>query len=208
MAAEPIDPVQLRRVLAGHFDEGELRTLCFDLGLEYDAIPGRDTAEKARELVAAMRRRNRLAELVDAVRRERAGLPWEEWLAAARAHPAGWPAEEPGQQAPPAGEEAARAGRDYAHGHSESGPVTIVMGGSRVDQSRNVHLDRGAGRPPLARIVAGVLVAALLGLLSNLLAGYLAETYGWLDRPAGLVVALIVFALALAAEMALLFRRG
>ena len=36
--------VKLRQILDARFDEGELRTLCFDLGVDYDGLPGEGTA--------------------------------------------------------------------------------------------------------------------------------------------------------------------
>ena len=56
---------ELRENLVAHFNEGELRTLCFDLGVNYDVLPGRGTADKARELLAYLDQRGRVAELVE-----------------------------------------------------------------------------------------------------------------------------------------------
>jgi hypothetical protein len=55
---------RLRQILAERFDEGELRTLCFDLGIEYDDLPGKGRADKARELVAYLERRDRIPDLI------------------------------------------------------------------------------------------------------------------------------------------------
>jgi hypothetical protein len=41
---------RLRHILYERFSESDLRTLCFDLGLEYNGLPGDGTANKAREL--------------------------------------------------------------------------------------------------------------------------------------------------------------
>ena len=71
----PLSTVDLHRALARLFDEEELRTLCFGLGgVEYDHLRGEGQAAKARELVKFMERRDRLAELEAAVRRERPQL--------------------------------------------------------------------------------------------------------------------------------------
>ena len=48
---------QLRRNVAEHFNESELRTLCFDLEVDYDELAGRAKSEKAAELVAHLERR-------------------------------------------------------------------------------------------------------------------------------------------------------
>lgn len=72
--ATSLAPVDLRRVLTRLFDEEELRTLCFDLGVDYDGLRGEGKAARARELVALAERTGRLAELEAAVRRERPAL--------------------------------------------------------------------------------------------------------------------------------------
>jgi tetratricopeptide (TPR) repeat protein len=61
----------LRQILSERFDAGELRTLCFDLGVDYDSLPGRGKANKARELVAYLERRQRISELIELGKRQR-----------------------------------------------------------------------------------------------------------------------------------------
>lgn len=61
----------LRSVLIERFSEAELRNLCFELGVDYDVLPGPSKAEKARELVSYHDRRARISELVDQVLRLR-----------------------------------------------------------------------------------------------------------------------------------------
>lgn len=51
---------QLYQLLIGHFDLEELRTLCFDLGVEYDDLRGEGRSAKSRELVRLMQRRGQL----------------------------------------------------------------------------------------------------------------------------------------------------
>jgi formylglycine-generating enzyme required for sulfatase activity/energy-coupling factor transporter ATP-binding protein EcfA2 len=48
---------QLREVLVTYFSESELRTLAFELGINYDALPGRGTNEKAIEIILYCERR-------------------------------------------------------------------------------------------------------------------------------------------------------
>jgi hypothetical protein len=67
---------RLRQVLAERFDEGELRTLCFDLGIEYDDLPGKGRADKARELVAYLERRDRIPDLIEIGERIRPDVSW------------------------------------------------------------------------------------------------------------------------------------
>jgi len=56
----------LRHLLNKWFDLEELRTLCFDLGVDYDSLRGEGKAAKARELVAYCQRHN----LIDRLRAE------------------------------------------------------------------------------------------------------------------------------------------
>ncbi len=62
---------QLRQILATRFDDGELHTLSFDLGVDYDSLPGAGKADKAREIVDYFNRRNRIPDLVEAVKKQR-----------------------------------------------------------------------------------------------------------------------------------------
>jgi hypothetical protein len=55
---------KLRQLLAERFSQEELRTLFFDLNVEYDDLPGRTRVDKARELVAHLQRRRRVDNLL------------------------------------------------------------------------------------------------------------------------------------------------
>jgi hypothetical protein len=68
---------RLREILDARFDREELRTLCFDLGLNYDDLPGEGRAAKARELVARMHQLNRIADLIKVGARMRSDVAWE-----------------------------------------------------------------------------------------------------------------------------------
>jgi len=68
---------QLRQTLERHFNEGELRTFCTDLGVDYDSLPGDGTADKARELVLYLERRGLIAELVEQGKELRPHVSWE-----------------------------------------------------------------------------------------------------------------------------------
>ena len=70
-ASEPNYLTQLRQLLTDHFDVEELRTLCFDRGMEYDDLGGEGRADKARELVAYSDRHGRIPELVDKISKQR-----------------------------------------------------------------------------------------------------------------------------------------
>jgi tetratricopeptide (TPR) repeat protein len=67
-----------RQTLLDAFTEEELRTLCSDLNVEYDHLPGYGMEAKARELVEYLRRTGRAAELVEACRRARPAVEWPE----------------------------------------------------------------------------------------------------------------------------------
>jgi DNA repair exonuclease SbcCD ATPase subunit len=73
-----MERTKLRQILVDYFSAGELRTLCFDLDVDYASLPGEGTANKARELVAYARRHGRLPELEDMLRRLRPRAPWGE----------------------------------------------------------------------------------------------------------------------------------
>jgi hypothetical protein len=70
--------IELRRILTTRFSDGELRTLCFDLGIDYAALPGEGKADKARELVAYFERRDRILELIDIGKRVRPDISWND----------------------------------------------------------------------------------------------------------------------------------
>jgi tetratricopeptide (TPR) repeat protein/LysM repeat protein len=75
-AASEASPQQLTRILIDHFDEQELRTLCFDLGVDYHVLPGKRRKDKARELVEFSERRDRIPDLIWAIRRMRPDVDW------------------------------------------------------------------------------------------------------------------------------------
>lgn len=66
----------LRDILTTYFNESELRDLCFDLNIDYDNIPGRGKADKARELIVYAQRHNILDELLLAGQRLRPSVNW------------------------------------------------------------------------------------------------------------------------------------
>ena len=68
----------LRQTLTTRFNEEELRTLCFELAVDYDDLPGRGKAAHARELIVYLERRGRISELIEAGRRLRPDIAWEE----------------------------------------------------------------------------------------------------------------------------------
>jgi hypothetical protein len=69
---------QLREQIIASFSDGELRTLCCDLGADYEDLPGEGRADKARELVAYMQRRGRVPEIASLCAEWRPHLAWIE----------------------------------------------------------------------------------------------------------------------------------
>lgn len=58
------DAAQLHQFIVDYFNLDELKTLCFNLGVEYDDLGGDGRSGKARELVLSMQRQLRLDHLV------------------------------------------------------------------------------------------------------------------------------------------------
>ena len=67
---------QLRQKLVTTFNVSELRTLCFDLGVDYEDIPGAAKEEMARELVAYFERNGRIPDLIQYCRSKRPHVAW------------------------------------------------------------------------------------------------------------------------------------
>jgi len=65
---------RLRQLIVDYFSDDELRTLCFGLRLNYDALPAMGTHGKAREVILALGKQSRLPELVAYVRQVRPNL--------------------------------------------------------------------------------------------------------------------------------------
>jgi Effector-associated domain 7 len=66
----------LRLKIVEHFDDEELRTLCFDVGVDYDNLRGQGKEAKARELIDYMQRQGRLSDVIQACRKARPRVDW------------------------------------------------------------------------------------------------------------------------------------
>ena len=75
-----ISPEELRKKLVDRLNEQELRDLCFDLRVDYEALPAEGKAGKARELVSYLERRGRIPELIKKCSALRPDVSWEEVL--------------------------------------------------------------------------------------------------------------------------------
>lgn len=62
---------ELAKDIERRFSAEELDTLAFDVGIRPDSLPGETLPERARQLVMALDRRNRLSTLVAEVKRQR-----------------------------------------------------------------------------------------------------------------------------------------
>jgi hypothetical protein len=69
--------IQLHQTLSKRFDEEELRTLCFYMGIDYDDLRGEGKAAKARELLAYLDRHDEIPKLVEAVKELHPAASWE-----------------------------------------------------------------------------------------------------------------------------------
>ena len=70
-ADAPAHASALRRILVERFSLEELRTLCFDLSIDYDALGGEGKEARARELIAHLQRRSQLDQLTNYIRQHR-----------------------------------------------------------------------------------------------------------------------------------------
>jgi len=70
--------IRLHQTLDTRFDQEELRTLCFQLDVDYESLPAEGKANKARELVKYFERRDAIPQLVRAGRRLRPDVPWQQ----------------------------------------------------------------------------------------------------------------------------------
>ena len=63
-------------LVSRHFNLEELRTLSFDLGVNPDELGGQGLSGVARELILYLQRRDRLPDLLAALRAERPSVAW------------------------------------------------------------------------------------------------------------------------------------
>ncbi len=69
--------IQLRLNMEKYFDEGELRTLCFDLDFDYDNLEGGTKQGKTREFVFWAERTGKVEALLKLCREERPYVSWD-----------------------------------------------------------------------------------------------------------------------------------
>ncbi len=71
-------PSRLRELIDRCFDDSELRNLCFDLHIDYDALPGETKSDKCRELTAHCQRHERIPDLIAELKQQRKNVSWDE----------------------------------------------------------------------------------------------------------------------------------
>jgi WD40 repeat protein len=69
--------VRLHSNITRHFDDEELRTLCFNIKVDYESLRGEGKGAKARELVALAGRNGEIPKLIAECRRQRPKMTWE-----------------------------------------------------------------------------------------------------------------------------------
>jgi len=70
---------KLSQLLTQHFTLSEIRTLCFDLGINFDALPGESKPDKARALVSSFSRPpHSLDEFIQACSQMYSDIPWND----------------------------------------------------------------------------------------------------------------------------------
>lgn len=73
---EQADLAKLRQTITKLFDESELRTLCFDLSIDYENLRPGGKAAKVRELIAFCDRTHLISELIELCAKERPHALW------------------------------------------------------------------------------------------------------------------------------------
>jgi hypothetical protein len=67
----------LYQTLCDDFNENDLTTLCFHLGIDYETLPTVGKDNKARELISLVERTNRISELIEEGKEMRPNSKWE-----------------------------------------------------------------------------------------------------------------------------------
>jgi hypothetical protein len=66
----------LHKEIDDFFSFDEIKTLCFDLGVDHENIPGEIRSAFIRNLIVSLARQKRLQVLLDRVREERPSVAW------------------------------------------------------------------------------------------------------------------------------------
>lgn len=63
--------VELSKLIRRHYDLGEFKSLCFELQVEYDDLPGETLTNRVEALVEYLERRGRVQELLKLIKQQR-----------------------------------------------------------------------------------------------------------------------------------------
>jgi hypothetical protein len=74
----------LRQTIIEYFSDSDLRNACFDLGIDYEVLPGQSKADKVRELILFFRNRGRIPHLVQYCIQQRPTLSWTRFISGAQ----------------------------------------------------------------------------------------------------------------------------
>ncbi len=67
---------KLHQLLNEYFNLEEIRTLCFNLNVDYESVAGDEKPSRSRELLMALARRNRLPDLLTRLQEDRPHVEW------------------------------------------------------------------------------------------------------------------------------------
>ncbi len=73
-----MNQTELYELINKHFNEGELRTLCFDLDIEYENLGGRGKSNNVRELILFVLRKERYDDLYVQLKHYHPNVNWSE----------------------------------------------------------------------------------------------------------------------------------
>jgi hypothetical protein len=68
---------ELLQNVKSDYNEQELRELCFELGIDYDDLPGPARKDKCRELIGLLKRQKRHPEFIQLCRNKRPNTLWQ-----------------------------------------------------------------------------------------------------------------------------------
>lgn len=71
-----VDQTALRALLGRGFSLEEIKTLCVDIDIDFDILPGQDKLSKSRELIKYLERRSQIERLISYCIKERPQLDW------------------------------------------------------------------------------------------------------------------------------------
>lgn len=69
---------QLRQLIDNHFSLGEIRDLCFNLGIDYEHLPGKERREIILSLLLHLARRGQINRLLGLLQAKRSNVVWPE----------------------------------------------------------------------------------------------------------------------------------